>query len=308
LSDEDAFLQAILHAPNDTSLRLVFADWLEERGDPRSELLRLLHALTQSVDVSQRKQMEERLRSLLASGVRPVGPFVTNSIGMKFALIPPGTFMMGSPNSEAEREDDETEHKVTLTNGFFMGVYTVTQEEWEAIMGTNPSSFRDKRNLPVENVSWDECQRFIKKLREQEKHQYRLPTEAEWEYCCRAGTTTPFFFGETIFTDQANYSGDIYGNGKKGEFLGETTPVGSFPANAFGLHDMHGNVCEWCQDWLGDYPQNDDIDPQGADTGEFFVLRGGSWRYDPQLCRSARRSGNDASSTGHGFRVCCFAT
>ena len=124
-----------------------------------------------------------------------------------------------------------------------MGVYTVTQEEWQALMGSNPSHFKGEKNLPVDSVSFLDCQEFIKKLREKDKKAYRLPTESEWEYACRAGTTTPFHFGETISTDQANYNGyNIYGNGKKGVTREKTTPVGSFPPNGFCLYDMHGNV------------------------------------------------------------------
>ena len=201
---------------------------------------------------------------------------------------------MGSPKEEKERRDDEIQHKVTLTKGFYMGVQLVTQEQWQEVMGNNPSKFKGEKNLPVETVSWDDCQEFIKKLREKDKKPYRLPTEAEWEYACRAGTTTPFHFGETISTDQANYNGNyIYGNGKKGVYREKTTPVGSFPANAWGLHDMHGNVWQWCQDWYGDYPQKDVVDPQGPEKGEYRVLRGGSWIYDPRYCRSAFRFGNE---------------
>ena len=145
-------------------------------------------------------------------------------------------------------------------------------------MGTNHSDFKGEKNLPVEQVEWDGCQEFAKKLRDKDKKPYRLPTEAEWEYACRAGTTTPFYFGDTISTDQANYDGNhVYGNGKKGVYREKTTPVGSFPANAWGLHDMHGNVWQWCQDWYGDYPQNDVVDPQGPEKGKLRVLRGGSW-------------------------------
>ena len=151
--------------------------------------------------------------------------------------------MMGSPKEEKERQDNETQHKVTLTKGFYMGVYTVTQEQWQEVMGNNPSKFKGEKNLPVEMVSWDDCQEFIKKLREKDKKLYRLPTEAEWEYACRAGTTTPFHFGETISTDQANYNGEVvYGNGKKGVYRKKTTPVGSFPANAWGLA-RHARQC-----------------------------------------------------------------
>jgi formylglycine-generating enzyme required for sulfatase activity len=237
-------------------------------------------------------------------------PAVTNSIGMKFVWIPPGSFVMGSPKEEEGREllkTDETQHKVTLSKGFYMGVHLVTQEEWQAVMGKNSSSFKGEKNLPVEQVSWDDCHDFIKTLREKDKKPYRLPTEAEWEYCCRAGTRTPFHFGKTISTEQANYCGEaVYGDGKKGVYRKKTTPVGSFPANAFGLLDMHGNLLQWCQDWLGDYPQKDVSDPQGPENGESRVLRGGSWSHTPGHCRSACRNGNGPGGRDrhYGFRLC----
>ena len=234
---------------------------------------------------------------------------VTNSIGMKFVWIPSGSFMMGSPKEEKERGKDENQHKVTLTKGFYMGVYAVTQEHWEEIMGNNPSHFKGEKNLPVDSVSWDDCQAFIKKLREKDKKPYRLPTEAEWEYGCRAGTTTPFHFGKTISTDQANYNGTFtYGEGNKGVYREKTTPVGTFPANAFGLYEMHGNVIQWCQDRFGDYPQKDVIDPQGPEKGRIRVLRGGPWSVNPRYCRSACRDGDEPGTRdgGIGFRVCFF--
>ncbi len=234
----------------------------------------------------------------------------TNAIGMKFVWIPPGSFMMGSPKDEKERRDDEVQHKVTLTRGFYMGVHAVTQEEWQTIMGKNPAKFQSEKRLPVERVSWEHGQDFVKKLGAKDKRPYRLPTEAEWEYACRAGTTTPFFFGATISTDQANYLGDVaYGNGTKGVFRKKTTLVGSFPANAWGLHDMCGNVWQWCQDWHGDYPWSDVVDPQGPATGKDRVMRGGAWGIYPDYCRSASRYklaptwGDDAI----GLRVCFHA-
>lgn len=233
-------------------------------------------------------------------------PF-TNGLGMKFVWIPPGNFMMGSPMEENLRKDKELQHKVTLTKGFYMGVYTVTQEQWKEIMGNNPSKFKGEKNLPVEHVSWNDCQEFIKKLREKDKKLYRLPTNAEWEYACRAGTTTPFSFGDTISTDQANYNGNNpYGSGKKGVYRVKTTPVGTFPANAWGLHDMHGNVWQWCQDWFGEYSQKEVVDPQGPETETRRVERGGCWGSYPEDCRSAHRTWHYPGDRNLevGLRVC----
>jgi formylglycine-generating enzyme len=233
----------------------------------------------------------------------------TNSIGMKFVWIPPGTFMMGSPKEEKPRSDNESQHKVTLTKGFYIGVYTVTQEQWQEVTGKNHSHFKGEKNLPVDSVSWDDCQEFVKKLRDKDKVRkaYRLPTEAEWEYACRAGTTTPFHFGDTISTEQANYDGNfIFAKGKKGAFREKTTPVESFPANAWGLHDMHGNLSQWCQDWFVDYPKKDVTDPQGPEEGKLRVIRGGNWSSYPSYCRSAFRLGNVPVSRNQytGVRVC----
>ena len=206
--------------------------------------------------------------------VELIPPPFTNSIGMKFVWIKPGTFMMGSPKDEEKRCDDETQHKVTLTKGFYMAIYLVTQEQWQAVMGNNPSWFKGDNKLPVENISWEDCQEFVKKLREKDKKKYRLPSEAEWEFASRAGTTTPFHFGATLSTDQANYNGNqTYGNGKNGVYRQKTSPVDAFPANAWGLHDMHGNLWQWCQDWYGEYPQKHVVDPQGPEKGELHVGR-----------------------------------
>ena len=236
----------------------------------------------------------------------------TNSIGMKFVWIPPGSFVMGSPKEEKQRNDSETQHKVTLAKGFYMGVYTVTQEQWQEVMGNNPSQFKGEKNLPVDTVSWNDCQAFIKKLQEKDtdKKAYRLPTEAEWEYACRAGTTSPFQFGDTISTDQANYDGSFaYGSGNKGIRRGKTTPVDAFPANAWGLHDMHGNLWQWCQDFFGDYPKDDVTDPRGPEKSDTRVIRGGMWYYGPSLCRSARRDGMGPGYRDryYGFRLCFFS-
>jgi formylglycine-generating enzyme required for sulfatase activity len=216
-----------------------------------------------------------------------------DGVEMQFAWCPPGTFLMGSPKEELERQDNETQHRVTLTQGYWLGIHPVTQAQWRAIMGSNPSSFKGD-TLPVETVSWDGCQEFVKKLGQKAGRRFRLPTEAEWEYACRAGTTSPFHFGETISTDQANYDGNYtYGQGKEGIDRKETTPVGSFPANAWGLKDMHGNVSQWCQDWYGPYSSDDIKDPKGSNNGPVRVLRGGSWHDGPSICRSSCRRWSD---------------
>jgi formylglycine-generating enzyme required for sulfatase activity len=215
------------------------------------------------------------------------------------APIPAGTFMMGSPATEDKRGDNETQHRVTISKPFYMGIHPVTQAQYQAIMGKNPANFQGN-DLPVEQVNWNDAVEFCQKISQKAGRTFRLPTEAEWEYACRAGTTTPFYFGNTISTEQANYDGNYtYGNGVKGVHRQKTTSVGSFPANAWGLHDMHGNVWEWCADWYGDYPAEAAIDPQGVSNGPSRVLRGGSWNNNPQNCRSANRNRNDPDNL-HG--------
>ena len=240
-----------------------------------------------------------------------VGDTITSSTGMKLAWIPPGEFMMGSPKDEENREGDEQQHPVKLSQGFFMGVYEVTQAQYEAVVGENPSHFKG-RDRPVETVSWENAEAFCRKLSQLEGKTYQLPTEAQWEYACRAGTTTPFSFGETISSDQANYDGNsTYGQGRKGEHRRQTTPVGQFPANALGLDDMHGNVWEWCRDWLDEkyYAKSHKKDPKGPESGAYRVLRGGSWYSNPRYCRAACRywRAPDFTHDFIGFRVLCVS-
>jgi len=205
---------------------------------------------------------------------------------------------MGSPKKEEKRDDDEILHKVTLTKGFYLGVYTVTQEQWQAVMRENPSRFKGERKLPVENVTWDECQEFLKKMGDKDGHSYRLPTEAEWEYACRAGSTDLWCSGDDpkMLGQYAWYAGN---SGEK------THPVGQKKPNAWGLYDMHGNIWEWCADRYGDYPKNDVVDPKGPESGTSHVLRGGSF-YGPALfVRSAIRGYFDPAKRGRniGFRA-----
>jgi formylglycine-generating enzyme required for sulfatase activity len=218
--------------------------------------------------------------------------FVSNSIGMKFVYIPSGSFMMGSPSEEPERHPDEARHQVTLSKDFYLGMTEVTQGQWFDVMGNNPSAFSScGDDCPVESVSWHEVQKFIRKLNEMEgKNIYRLPTEAEWEYACRAGTETLFSSGNCLSTDHANFDGrrtlDSCSNGK---YQKTPVPVANFPANPLGLYDMHGNVWEWCRDWYGKKLAGGATDPTGASSGKYKVVRGGSWFSVDHDCRSANR-------------------
>jgi uncharacterized protein (TIGR02996 family) len=307
MNHEAGFLDALLEQPQDMSQWLIFIDWLLDRGDPRGELLQLLHVLTRTPEVPDRQAREDRLRSLVTQGVPHPGPFLTNSFGMEFTWIWPGTFLMGSPRDELERSWHEAQHRVTLTQGFWIGTAPVTQDQWKAVTGSNPSIFRGQRDLPVVGVSWDDCQEFCTKLSQRTGWTCRLPTEAEWEYTCRAGTTTPFHFGATLPTSQANYNGNYpYPGDSKGIYRQKSMPVGSFPANAWGLVDVHGNVLEWCADRYGACPPSDSTDPQGAEIGRERVLRGGSWISGAGYCRSAFRISNAPAQRLkiYGCRVC----
>ena len=245
-----------------------------------------------------------------------------DALALDMVLVPAGKFKMGSSDDEPERRESEgPQHEVTLRS-FFMGRYPVTQAQWKAVaaidkiemdIDPDPSNFKGA-NLPVENVSWYEAVEFCERLKKHSKRPYRLPSEAEWEYACRAGTTTPFAFGKTLTTDAANYNGNqTYNDGPKGERRGRTTPVDEFDlANAFGLCDMHGNVDEWCADHWHDSYEGAPIDGSAwltADEGANRLLRGGSWTGDPRYCRSALRLNlrPDYRDIRVGFRVCCLA-
>jgi formylglycine-generating enzyme required for sulfatase activity len=220
-----------------------------------------------------------------ASSVQAAEKTYTNGIGMEFVLIPAGSFQMGADRNFEEASDDETpQHRVTISRPFYLGKTEVTQAQWTAVMGNNPSKFKGRTN-PVEQVSWDDVQEFIRRLNRKEgTDKYRLPTEAEWEYAARAGTTSAYSFG-----DDASYLGRYaWYDGNSGD---RPHPVGQKPPNAWGLHDMHGNVWEWVQDWYDGnyYGRSPSTDPRGPSSGSSRVYRGGSWIYDAAYCRSANR-------------------
>ncbi|WP_372365101.1 formylglycine-generating enzyme family protein [Candidatus Uabimicrobium sp. HlEnr_7] len=211
--------------------------------------------------------------------------------------IRPGTFMMGSPETEKGRYENETLHQVTISRGFWLAETVCTQKLWEAVIGNNPSKFKGKK-FPVETVSWDDCKAFTKKLNEQMKEwQCCLPTEAQWEYACRAGTTTAFSFGDSITKDEVNY--DYSYN--------ESVETKSLPCNNWGLYEMHGNVYEWCSDWYRrEYDISITVDSVGPNVGSYRVVRGGSWYYSSGGVRSAYRYWFKPGYCNHrtGFRFC----
>jgi len=251
----------------------------------------------------------------------PAGQYASSSfvldcgegVTLDLVKIPAGKFMMGSDDGSS---DEKPAHEVTL-NRFWMGKFTVTQKQWQTIMGDNPSGFKGE-NLPVECVSWHSARAFCRKLSEKTGREVRLPTEAEWEYACRAGTTTPFYFGKTITTDQANYNGNhpFSSDDPYGDYREQTVDVDSFEPNAWGLYQMHGNVWEWCLDeWHDSYRKPDRLKQNGneawgkldvAETdNRIRMLRGGSWYFNAWFCRSAFRSRWFADFRGSidGFRV-----
>jgi formylglycine-generating enzyme required for sulfatase activity len=211
-------------------------------------------------------------------------------VTQRFCWIPSGKFMMGSPEEEPERCSYEQQHEVEISQGFWLADTVCTQELWQAVMGENPSRFNGE-DRPVDSVSWEDCQDFINKINNIEPGlKFRLPREAEWEYSCRAGTTSPFYFGENITTEQANFNGNYpYSGGERGEYRKETVAVKFFPSNGWGIYGMHGNVLEWCEDWYGEYATGRVVDPRGPESGDYRVLRGGSWFGGGWWCRSACR-------------------
>ncbi|NJL11217.1 MAG: formylglycine-generating enzyme family protein [Calothrix sp. SM1_7_51] len=242
-----------------------------------------------------------------------------HSLTLEMVAIPGGNLVIGSPENEEGRYDSETPQDKVRVQPFFMGKYLITQAQWKAIatlpkvnidLKSDPSHFKGDK-LPVESINWDEAREFCARLSLKLEKSYRLPTEVEWEYACRAGMTTPFCCGETITTDLANFNGDYtYSFAPKGKYRAETSEVGIFPPNSFGLYDMHGNVWEWCQDkWHDNYNHLSDDDEStwlsNNDSDDLFVVRGGSWGSLPRCCRSSRRDklARDGKNGVLGFRV-----
>jgi formylglycine-generating enzyme required for sulfatase activity len=259
-----------------------------------------------------------------ASRAQDAEKVITNSVGMKLALIPAGKFTMGSPKMEMERDDEELQHEVAITKPFYMGVYEVTQGQYQNVMGKNNSVFRLSVDHPVEQVPWrdavDFCAKLSGRLDEQKAGRvYRLPTEAEWEYACRAGTKTVFHGGNTLSSKEANINGNHpYGGAEKGTLLNKTAKVGSYKPNAWGLYDMHGNVAEWCSDFYDPkyYKNSPKDDPKGPKEGVmhtgyrkdyFQVVRGGCWLDEARACRAAFRFRLQPSEPYRwvGLRVVC---
>ena len=234
--------------------------------------------------------------------------------GIELVYIPAGSFTMGSPTTETDRNNDEAQHPVTIPQGFYLGKYEVTQAQWEKVTGKNPSYFQKAgASAPVENVTMDACQAFCTEA----GSGLRLPLEAEWEYACRAGTTTAFHYGDSLDASMANFDGRYpSGAGKEGDCRQTTIAVGQFKPNAWGLYDMHGNVWEWCQDKFVTYPTEpvtlvQPAGPAGREKDDVAdrVLRGGSWMSFAWICRSASRnwSSPDDCDRNGGLRVACFA-
>jgi len=258
-----------------------------------------LELAADEADVSFETEGPVCIPILRHTSVPKEGVRLYNSIGMEFVYIKPGWFKMGSPPFESGRDADELRHKVKLTQGFYMQATEVTQGQWKAVMGTNPSAFPDcGDDCPVENVTWDDVQRFIRRLNELEGADYRLPTEAEWEYTARAGSSSRFCFGD----DNADLGEFAW---YRGNADSRTHPVRKTKPNAWGVYDLHGNVLEWCQDWYGHYPARLVDDPVGPADGIHRVVRGGSWYDDAHDLRSANRGFEppEYSFLNAGFRL-----
>ena len=324
--NDEAALRAALHDdPNDETTWLVLSDLLEEQGRVgQAELTRMLLAM-RTMSEDEREASEADAQARLIAGVRPVVPVRVNSIGMELALIPPGSFWLGSPPKEEGRYDDEGPRRlIRFTRPFYLGVHPVTQGQYQAVMNSNPSAFSakgeqaglvegiDTSRHPVERVNWNEAMAFCLALsslpeEQQARRDYRLPTEVQWEYACRgaASQCSPYIFGKEMKSKFANFRGKPRGS----RAARRTSRVGKYPPNAFGLYDMIGNVWEWCADWydVDAYSNNPPDDPPGPAIGDRRNVRGGTYHLETRRVRSADRSSfvPEHRDSDLGFRVLC---
>ena len=323
----------LLARPNDPGPRLVYADWLEERGDLRAEVVRLLNDVLR-FECENRRGKEERLRALAADRIVWPGPIYTNSVGMELVWIPAGEFVMGGDLTPERLEQitgvesknfrrEHPQRQVRLTHPFYIGRAVVTQGERSLLSKQSHRSYFsssgfghdfvrevDTSRLPLESISWNQAVRLCRRLTKLDREakilpkswEYRLPTEAQWEYACRAGTMTAFSFGATLPPSVAN----------TGNPMGPTTVPETYPSNPFGLFDMHGNVLEWCQDWFRSpyLPTSPVDDPVGVQGGKTKVLRGGCYSDADWWARSAARhhAAPDERTSAGGLRVCLSPT
>jgi uncharacterized protein (TIGR02996 family) len=298
---------------------LIVADWLDDHGfADRAELLRLHRMMIDTCcepdQHPERAAWQARIVELIDQGVKPCVPqhtlMLPGGVPLVGNFIPPGSFLMGGEVDEVE----QPVHEVELTNSFFVGIYPITQPQWAAVMGHGPSHFRGDRR-PVECVSWYDALRFCSGLTELVGAGVRLLTEAEWEFACRAGTTTEYHFGDIPSTERMNYRGSATWKGSvEGEYRRQTIPVDTFPPNPWGLFDCHGNVWEWCADsysgrgFYATSPKSDPLNPPG--TSPWRIFRGGGWDYDPAACASSSRNWSDADRGDNSisFRVAFMLT
>ncbi|WP_445302339.1 MULTISPECIES: SUMF1/EgtB/PvdO family nonheme iron enzyme [unclassified Microcoleus] len=312
--------QQHLKTPIDKELELILSKLLaqdiQQRYQSAEEVLRDFQRQSTPNFIQTLKRFDfdpvtVEVRGNISSRQRCQAQFYSENLGsgaiLDMVAIPGGSFVMGSPNTEAGRSNNEGPQRTVNISPFFMGKYPITQEQWEVVMGNNPSDIKGLKR-PVEQVSWNNALEFCQKISQKIGKIYRLPSEAEWEYACRAGTTTPFCFGETITPDLVNYDDNYpYGAAPKGLYRKQTTDVGSFPPNPFGLYDMHGNVWEWCSDRWHDNYNGASTDGSSWETGtnNNRVLRGGSWGNNAVNCRGAVRNYDSAVFRWwlRGFRV-----
>ena len=323
----DQAMDIMKNADDDAPLKgriKIVAKQIRNSIEERKKLEEELEKERAAIRAIELEKQNAIIRAQLEAGTRKV--WTVNGVEFAFRWCPPGTFMMGSPTSEDGRYDNETQHQATLTKGFWMMETEVTQKQWKAVMGNNPSKFKGD-DLPVEQVSWNDCQDFCRKCA-QRGLPLQLPTEAQWEYACRAGSTTALPNGNIRILGKNNAPAldpiAWYGGNSSQGFVGQsdynssawsetqyrggpcgTHPVGKKNPNNWGLYDMHGNVWEWCQDWFGDYPIGSVTDPVGPSSGSRRVIRGGNWVDMPRRCRSAYRLDvePDDRNGGLGFRV-----